>query len=204
MQAGLGRRAGGLDAQGLEDEAITRLRPERTERAVVVQHDERRLGPVLDKGPCRFHLGVKFRGPLAGKAFLLEDPPQRHKVVLDDFDVIGLAVAIVHVEVDRRRDLAQRFVVVRLQRSDQDQVGPGGMHAFQVRLHDSAHVLHLRRILVAGKKVRHKIFGHADDRHAKFVQEVDFVHIQGHHTLRQLFNDGRAQFVLNRDAGVGL
>ncbi|KAF5291734.1 hypothetical protein FQR65_LT20412 [Abscondita terminalis] len=199
MQAGFGRGAGRLHAQRAEDEAIARLRPERAEGAVVVQHDQGLLGAAFGHTPGLGQPGVQLGSLLAGEVLLAEDAAQGQEVVLDDVDVAGLAVAVVHVEVDGGGDLAEFLVVAGLQRGDQDQVGPGGVHALQVGLDDGAHVCNGGIVLVAGEKVRHEVLGHARDGHAQRVEEVDLVHVQRDHALRQPADHGGAQLVLRGD-----
>ena len=132
VQAGLDGGAGGPHAQGVEHEGIARLHAERAEGAVVVHHDHGLLGAAGSHAPGFLHLGVQFGGLLLCQRFLVEDAAQRQQVLPDGGDVGALAVLVVHVEMQRGRDLGKLLIMIGLDRRDQDQVGLERVHAFQV------------------------------------------------------------------------
>ncbi|MNN06276.1 hypothetical protein D3C81_1190590 [compost metagenome] len=197
MQAGIHARAGRFDTQVVEDEAVAGLHAEGAEGAIVVQHHQCPFGAVAGNGASLLELGVQLGGFLPGQGLLAKDFSKGDQVLLDHIDMPGLAVAVVHIEVQGRRHFAQLVIVAGLQRGDQNQVRPRGMHPLQVGLHDRADICRLPGLLVACKKVRHEVLGHARHGHAQLVEEVHFVHVQCHRALWQLTDQRGAQLMLH-------
>ena len=123
MQAALGIGAGGLDAQIAEHKAVARLRAKGAEGAVVVQHDQGLVVAARNALACLRQFGIECGHLLCGQRLFVKDAAQGQQMVFDDRDVLGMAVLEIHIQVEGRRDLAERLVVVGLQGRDQDQVG---------------------------------------------------------------------------------